>query len=72
MIGISDIITGVIGVIIGAILIGLVAVPIVNSVIDEMAAGDDVVKTLLGMALILLAVTLLVFPIYLLSRSADR
>lgn len=72
MIGISDVITGVVAVIVGSVLIGLVAVPIVNSVIDEIADGNDVLKTLLGMTLIMLAVTLLIFPIYLLSKSTDR
>lgn len=69
MIGINDIVTGVIGVIIGTVLIGLVAVPIVNTVIDDMGEGDDTIKTLLGIAVMLLCVTLIAFPIYMLTRG---
>lgn len=72
MIGISEVITGVVAVIIGVVLIGLVALPIINSVIDQMADGNDVLKTLFGMAAIMLGVVILVFPIYLLSKSGDR
>ena len=72
MIGINDIITGVIGVIIGIVMIGLVAVPILNTVIDEMAEGDDTVKMLLKIAVMLLCVTLVAFPIYMLSRGSKE
>ena len=72
MIGINDIITGVLGVIIGSVMIGLVAVPIVNSVIDEVADGNPTVATLLGIAVVLLCVTLIAFPIYMLTRSAKE
>ena len=70
MIGINDIVTGVLGTIIGAVMIGLVAVPIVNSVISEMGEGNDTVATLLGIAVVLLCVTLIAFPIYMLTRSS--
>lgn len=72
MIGINDIITGVLGVIIGSVMIGLVAVPIVNSVIDEMADGNPTVATLLGISLVLLCICLIAFPIYMLTRSAKE
>ena len=71
MIGIDQIITIVVGVIVGAVLIGLVAVPIVDLVIDSMAEGNDMVKTMLGIAVVLLGVTIVVFPLYYLSKS-DR
>lgn len=72
MIGINDIVTSVIGVILGSVMIGLVAVPIVNIVINDMAEGNDTVKTLLGIAVVLLCVTLIAFPIYMLTKSSKN